>query len=194
MGNPATRPSLRPEPRNGDNPATRPPLRPEPRNGECADMPNFMQNTDRIVGGEQAPSMIPWQVALLDGNWQFCGATILDANTLLSAAHCQPTKSHSIRVGSTDKTTGGQKRAIADVIYIEDSEFEYNAVTLENDFAILKLDNPLTLNDEVKPACLPSSSYLDTSSTEEQCFTSGWGTLSSGGSSPNKLQYVKVPA
>merc|ERR1712079_711472 len=60
---------------------------------------------------------------------------------------------------------------------------------------ILKLDSPLTLNDDVQPACLPSSaSYLGVSETEERCFTSGWGTLSSGGSSTNDLQYVRVPA
>merc|ERR1712113_218903 len=60
---------------------------------------------------------------------------------------------------------------------------------------ILKLSNPLELNDNVKPACLPSSAdYLDVSSTEERCFTSGWGTLKSGGSSTDDLQYVRVPA
>merc|ERR1711893_336317 len=75
----------------------------EPRQAtNCADMPSFMGG-DRIVGGEAAPSMIPWQVALLSGNFQFCGATILDASTLLCAAHCTPQTSHSIRVGSTSK-------------------------------------------------------------------------------------------
>ena len=144
-------------------------------------MPSFMQNTDRIVGGEAAPSMIPWQVALLDGNWQFCGATILDARTLLSAAHCEPTTSNKIRVGSTDKTSGGQTIGISEVIYNENEGCKYDKYTLENDFVILKLASPLTLNDDVKPACLPSSSsYLDTSSSEDRCFTSGWGTLSSG--------------
>ena len=38
-----------------------------------ADMPSFMKNADRIVGGDEAPSMIPWQVAMLSGSFQFCG-------------------------------------------------------------------------------------------------------------------------
>ena len=71
-------------------------------------MPSFMTNADRIVGGEAAPSPIPWQVAMLSGSFQFCGATILDASTLLCAAHCQPTTSHSIRVGSVSRSSGGQ--------------------------------------------------------------------------------------
>ena len=45
---------------------------------------------------------------------------------------------------------------------------------------ILKLGKPLELNDDVKPACLPSSNYLDLTSTEDRCFTSGWGHLQEG--------------
>jgi len=158
-------------------------------------MPQFMLDANRIVGGEAAPSPIPWQVALLSGSFQFCGATILDASTLLCAAHCTPSTSHKIRVGTTNKQSGGQTRNIAQVIYNNNAGFQYNSGTLENDFVILKLDSPLTLNADVQPACLPSSaSYLGVSSTEERCFTSGWGTLSSGGSSTNNLMYVRVPA
>ena len=71
-------------------------------------MPNFMQNADRIVGGEAAPSMIPWQVAMLSGSIQFCGGTILDSCTILTAAHCGINTGHSIRAGSLDKQSGGQ--------------------------------------------------------------------------------------
>ena len=52
---------------------------------------------------------------------------------------------------------------------------------LENDWIILKLDSNLTLNSDVQPACLPPDPcYLPLSETREQCWTSGWGTLSSG--------------
>ena len=71
-------------------------------------MPTFMQNAERIVGGEAAPSMIPWQVAMLSGSFQFCGGTILDACTVLTAAHCGINTGHSIRAGSTNKQNGGQ--------------------------------------------------------------------------------------
>ena len=66
-------------------------------------MPDFMINADRIVGGEAAPSMIPWQIALMSGSFQFCGGTILDSCTILTAAHCTPSSSHTIRAGSIDK-------------------------------------------------------------------------------------------
>ena len=66
---------------------------------------------DRIIGGSVAPSpsMIPWQVAVLDNDLiQFCGGTILDAFTILSAASCNISISHSVRAGSLIRNTGGQ--------------------------------------------------------------------------------------
>ena len=69
-----------------------------------AEMPSFMKNTDRIVGGQDAPSPIPWQVWLAGG----CGATILDPTTLLSACHCLPQVGKSIRAGSVKEGSGGQ--------------------------------------------------------------------------------------
>ena len=71
-------------------------------------MPYFMKNADRIVGGEDAPELIPWQASL----GGYCGATILDVNTLLSAAHCfdnYPNKEEwFIRAGSVKDGSGGQ--------------------------------------------------------------------------------------
>ena len=73
-----------------------------------ADMPDFMASGSKIVGGEDAPTMIPWQVALLSGSFQFCGGTILDSCTILTAAHCAINTGHKIRAGSITKTSGGQ--------------------------------------------------------------------------------------
>ena len=68
-----------------------------------ADMPSFMKNTNRIVGGQDVPSPIPWQVFHLRGS-----ATILDHNTLLSAAHVRFQVGEKIRAGSTHAGKGGQ--------------------------------------------------------------------------------------
>merc|ERR1739844_6653 len=151
-----------------------------------------MLDADQIVGGEAAPSMIPWQVAMLSGTFQFCGGTVLDSCTILTAAHCGINTGHSIRAGSTNKQTGGQVRGISQVI--SNTDLPYNSNSLNNDWVIVKLDSPLELNDDIQPACLPSADYLPATATEARCFTSGWGTLSSGGSSTNNLQYVRVPA
>ena len=71
-------------------------------------MPFFMKNADRIVGGQDVPKMIPWQVAISSDGFQFCGGTILDSCTILSAMHCQISTYDTIRAGSINKKTGGQ--------------------------------------------------------------------------------------
>ena len=58
----------------------------------------------------------------------------------------------------------------------------------------MKLDQPLKLNANVQPACLPEANFLPKTATKNKCYTSGWGTTSSGGSSPTNLRYVQVPA
>ena len=86
-----------------------------------------------------------------------------------------------------------QVRSVSQVI--SNTQYPYNSQTLNNDWVILKLSSPLELNNDVQPACLPSSDYLPVTATEEQCYTSGWGTLQSGGGSlPTNLRYVQVPA
>ena len=80
-------------------------------------MPSFMSTTGRldpaeIIGGQLAPSPIPWQAAIHFGDSFICGATILDAFSALSAAHCFNGKNSSdgfsIRAGSIEKSYGGQ--------------------------------------------------------------------------------------
>ena len=150
-------------------------------------MPQFMKDSDRIVGGQRAPSMIPWQVAIVGIG---CGGTILDSCTILSAAHCfdkwgvgnQPPASENlgVRAGSLLNYSGGQVRGISKVIW--NSEYPYNQQTYNNDWVILKLDKPLNLNEEVQPACLPfSSNYApENYHSASRCFTMGYGRLSQG--------------
>jgi len=79
-------------------------------------MPSYMTSSTRfdtaeIVGGQDAPSPIPWQVSVQSFSSHFCGATILDESTLLCAAHCfssSSTSGKTIRAGSTQRSSGGQ--------------------------------------------------------------------------------------
>ena len=75
-----------------------------------------------------------------------------------------------------------QVRNIAQIIYNTNEGFQYNATTINNDFVILKLESPLEFDNNVQPACLPDSDHFSWTQEEtfSQCFTSGWGSLSSG--------------
>ena len=72
-------------------------------------MPWFMKklekNDMRVVGGIHAPLPIPWQVYIMEAG---CGGTILDSNTILSAAHCHFKVGQYIRAGSVKRYSGGQ--------------------------------------------------------------------------------------
>jgi hypothetical protein len=49
-------------------------------------------------------------------------------------------------------------------------------VTLDNDFVILKLEDPLHFGIDVQPAHLPNSEQVN----KTRCFVSGWGSLEPG--------------
>ena len=109
-----------------------PELSNETRAGTCLTLPSWMSSTDKIYSGKNAPFPIPWQVSLrrclLDGNphkcdeyfEHYCGGTILDSKTILTAAHCTDDYHHDysldyVMAGSTN-LKGGQNIRIAKVI------------------------------------------------------------------------------
>ena len=149
-----------------------------------------MSSNKKIVGGQAAPSPIPWQASIR--SWQFgghyCGGTILDAKTILTAAHCQVTTNNYIMVGEIN-VNEGQGIAIADVI--NNINYNDNDYSMDNDIAIIKLATPLTLGGDVQALCLPSTNFNP--NVGANCFVSGWGSLASEGSYPTRLQYVGVP-
>ncbi|XP_042212964.1 trypsin-1-like [Homarus americanus] len=86
----------------------------------------------------------------------------------------------------TSSTSAQQRISVERIINHE----SYDSSTQDNDIAVLKLATKASLNENVKPACLPSVSEDYTGFT---ATVSGWGTLSSGGSQPDVLQEVQVP-
>merc|ERR1712156_776352 len=102
-------------------------------------MPSFMTG-DRIVGGEDAAAPIPWQVSVRNGQsgWgHFCGGTILDATTVMSAAHCfttgQSMSGYYITAGVTNRHDSGQTIEIANGVWNAEMPYQGN----NNDFMIL---------------------------------------------------------
>ena len=74
-----------------------------------------------------------------------------------------------------------QIKEIAQIVWNVDEGMKFIQSTFENDFVILKLGSPLQFNIDVQPACLPTSkNFLSLDSTEDMCFTSGWGRLQHG--------------
>merc|ERR1712190_688307 len=170
---------------------------------DCATVPDWMKTAmsavtgfERIVNGQQAPEPIPWQAHMRQGSTSsfsfFCGGTILDATTILTAAHCYDGKDLTatdffIAAGATHVADGSAQTAFVESITLHE---DYNANTINNDVAILKLKTALTFNDNVKPACLPAATLTPSG----VAVASGWGLI---GQNPNKatsdLMYVAKP-
>merc|ERR1711997_1217087 len=141
------------------------------------------------------PYSLPWQVALVrsGSSRPFCGGTLISPIHVLTAAHCTGSSNFDIIVGEHDvsSSSDGTRHEVCRVV----RHPSYNSPSqLNNDFSIVVLRTPVTLGARAVPACLPDSSHAGDTLAGQSLTVSGWGTLSSGGSQPNVLHKVSVPA
>jgi len=178
---------------------------PEERSS-CAKVPSWMTSSTsmRIVGGKFAPKPIPWQISIRSDSmsgYTYCGGTILDKNTILSAAHCfydngslQPAANvdmEYIAAGALKRNdnTNVQVIQVAKRVEYKEGGKKYDHNSNDNDIIILKLKTPLTFNENVQPACLPEASFKP-----DKAIVSGWGIEKFGNADkPNGLKYLEVP-
>ncbi|XP_034650354.1 trypsin alpha-like [Drosophila subobscura] len=143
----------------------------------------------RIVGGSATTiSSFPWQISLQRSGSHSCGGSVYSATIIVTAAHCLQSVSISVlqvRAGSTYWSSGG---TVAKVASFKNHE-GYNANTMVNDIAVIRLSSSLGLSSNIKTISLASSAPANGAAAS----VSGWGTLSYGSSSiPTTLQFVNV--
>jgi len=182
-----------------------------------AKVPSWMSGVSistRIVGGTKAPSPIPWQVHVHfdrtdEEGTVGCGGTIIDENTIISAAHCYyPLSGTTIRFieagitkdGPDPKkpSENGQIIQVKDVIIHPGYDDSRTIGKFDNDIAVLILETPLVFNNNVGPARLPDPSLnLDKVafySDSQLATVSGWGRVRFfRRRQPKDLMYVSVP-
>jgi len=142
-----------------------------------------------IVNGVDAPECKwKWQVGLITAgrNMPFCGGMLIADDWVLTAAHCMVVSAESmlVRAGDWRPKDASSNRQVLQV----DNYFKhpsYNARSFDNDYALVKLTEPATLNECVGTVCLPEAGE---DVAEDSCWITGWGTLRAGGSQPNVLQ------
>ena len=155
----------------------------------------------KITGGTDAfISDFPWQVYYISGNTR-CGGSIISKNWVVTAAHCTktsngsivPTSEMTIKVGANNPYNAleGGKYYISEVIVHEG----YNGQTLENDIALLKLNEPINFANAV-PIKLVSADDVAAGATDPgiMSWVTGWGlTNAYQNVFPSKLQKVQLP-
>lgn len=147
----------------------------------------------RIVGGE--PTRLgerPWMASMQFDQQHFCGASIINKDWVLTAAHCvESVKSSelanmSIRYNFIDQASEQGQRVKIENIYIHP---EYLAGK-STDVALVKLATPVTDIEYLKLASDADASQIQAG---VNAIVSGWGTTSSGGDVSPQLLKVTVP-
>ena len=150
-----------------------------------------------IVGGDivdpacpdcKYPFMVSLQSSGFFGG-HFCGGSLVREDWVITAAHCVQGSSPSgidvvAGLHNINGTQGNRTRDVVEIIIHP----QYSGGSLDNDYALLRLDEPITEFEPIK-LC------TDTSHDEEPYIstTMGWGATSSGGGSSNFLLEVDVP-
>ncbi|CAF1163744.1 unnamed protein product [Didymodactylos carnosus] len=156
----------------------------------------------KIVGGETVKTNSwGWAVSLRVNGRHRCGATVISAFYMITAAHCLiniPSLSTvSVVVGINTLSQVGQTRMISK----SHIHPQYNSITFENDIAIIKLSTSLDMTDSlVSKICLP---IIDPNLLTTQDYPAigtdlvavGWGALTSDSQmASSTLQQVTVQA
>lgn len=140
--------------------------------------------SSRIVGGKDSDEgEWPWQVSLhMKTQGHVCGASVISNSWIVTAAHCvqdsekyrysQPDQwevylgLHSQSETST-ATLKGVKRIIPHP--------RYDHVSYDNDLALMELDSPVILNQNIWPICLPEPTH--DFPVGKSVWITGWGKL-----------------
>uniref|UniRef100_A0A8C1JD02 Suppression of tumorigenicity 14b n=1 Tax=Cyprinus carpio TaxID=7962 RepID=A0A8C1JD02_CYPCA len=138
--------------------------------------------SSRIVGGKDSnEGEWPWQVSLhMNTQGHVCGASVISNRWLVTAAHCvqdnekfkysQPDQWEVylglLNQGETSKSTLKRVKRII-------SHPHYDHLSYDNDIALMELDSPVTLSQNIWPICLPEATHDFPAG--KSVWITGWG-------------------
>ena len=150
----------------------------------------------KIVGGEDAVlGQFPHQVLWAYNDNVFCGGSIYNKSTIITAAHCceaiddgfLPLDDTFIMAGRIDIKDIVNGLDITIKSYSIHPDYDGSS-ELHNDICLLTLDYNLFFNDNIKAIELNN----DTLAADTKCIVSGWGTLSVSSSVAFDLSMIDI--
>uniref|UniRef100_UPI00398E5921 trypsin-like n=1 Tax=Pristiophorus japonicus TaxID=55135 RepID=UPI00398E5921 len=148
-----------------------------------------VSGADKILAGyECVPHSLPYQVYMTGFRRPRCGASVLNSEWLLSAAHCY------IRPQRLDVWIGAHDLSVEEGSWQTPRVVQairhpgYNRRTTDNDIMLLKVAPAVRFTQQVQPVRLPTSC----ATPGTQCIIAGWGnTQQDGGKCGSPLRAVK---
>ena len=146
-----------------------------------------------VVGGSAAPAgAYGFTASLQDGDFAFCGGSVIAADWVLTAAHCVPdgqAKGLSVVMGTVDNSDGsGERRQVAQVLVHP----AYDADASTSDVALLRLSSPTS----VAPIALATAADDALEAPGAPVTVTGWGDqtplLGGGLLTTNRLREVDL--
>ncbi|XP_074023578.1 kallikrein-14-like [Numenius arquata] len=166
--------------------ATPPPTRAQATGNDGDELPE--EDESRIIGGRPCSiTQRPFQVALIKRGQILCGGSLIDAQWVLTAAHCrQPIRELRVLIGTDTLRDGtGEVRTISRI----QVHPAYNPRKNDNDFMLLRLNKPVQFGNNIKKIRLATRCPMD----GMKCSVSGWGTTKSPGAKlPKNLQCAAI--
>jgi len=158
-------------------------------------VPTFPPAVSRVVGGDDVvKNSWPWQVSLQyksgSNFYHTCGGTLISDQWVLTAAHCIGSRTYRVFMGKHNlkqNEDGSVAMSPAKIVVHE----KWDSYRIRNDIALIKLAQPVTLSDTIKPACLPDAGLVLAHNTP--CYVTGWGRLWTGGPIADILQQALLP-
>ena len=160
----------------------------------------------RVVGGDSVPDgEYKFMAALRDvtrGNTvyqqQFCGGTLIDRNSVLTAAHCletvrAPQLRVSVGITSLREPRQGQSRRVEAII--RHPRYTTSAITFRYDAAVLTLRRPVK---NIAAARIPATTSNGLETPGREATIAGWGSTVKQPSNddpryPARMREAQVP-
>lgn len=144
--------------------------------------------SSRVIGGQNArPGAWPWQVAIYYGGRFHCGGSLVNAQWLVTAAHCverRQLRGFVVHLGEHDRAINeGNEQGFSVIRAFTHPNYNRYA-RFDSDIALMKLNRPVKFNTRVQPICLPNGSPQPGTT----CYITGWGKTKHPGNSARILQ------